>query len=163
MNQSRQSNAPTVPSAGGALIASAAAAYTTAIPTVPIASTVAAAALPSISSLLDWLISLRITHEDAREYTVSLTDLGFDDLQSLQEVSGAYHYLENTKDIRFSPSDMDLEYVLLVPATMLRLTAIDMVDRAHVGVLGIVRVLFWSCFVRLVTLGSRTLRPLSVF
>lgn len=95
MSQLRQ--APTVASAGGAdVIASVAAAYTPANPTVPIASTAATAALPSISSLRDWLVSLRITPKDAREYTVALTDLGFDDLQSLQEVSGAYYYLENT-------------------------------------------------------------------
>lgn len=55
------------------------------------ASTAAAAAAASpdpqaVLSVLDWLLSLRISTKDAGEYSAALVDLGFDDLQSLQEV-----------------------------------------------------------------------------
>lgn len=36
--------------------------------------------------LFSWLTSLRISSEDAREYTNALVALGFDDLQSVREV-----------------------------------------------------------------------------
>lgn len=36
--------------------------------------------------LFSWLTSLRISSEDAREYTNALVALGFDDLQSIREV-----------------------------------------------------------------------------
>lgn len=37
--------------------------------------------------LFEWLISLRFTPEDARGYATALVRLGFDDLQSVREVS----------------------------------------------------------------------------
>lgn len=37
-------------------------------------------------SVLAWLMSLRIPREQAQEYAATLLELGFDDVQSLQEV-----------------------------------------------------------------------------
>lgn len=41
---------------------------------------------PTMVSMFDWLSSLRIPSEDAQEYTKALLALGFDDVQSLDEV-----------------------------------------------------------------------------
>lgn len=40
--------------------------------------------------LFEWLISLRFTPEDARGYATALVRLGFDDLQSVREVSSSF-------------------------------------------------------------------------
>lgn len=43
--------------------------------------------------LFSWLTSLRISSEDAREYTNALVALGFDDLQSIREVRSPKKYV----------------------------------------------------------------------
>lgn len=43
--------------------------------------------------LFSWLTSLRISSEDAREYTNALVALGFDDLQSIREVRAQKKYV----------------------------------------------------------------------